>query len=200
MVKDLLSFDSGMREDSQVKNNRCNHLFGFSRLVIPVLLVVILALGIGLARYWQPARCVKRQQATLIDAVESRKAARIRRLVSNQYSDRWGFSAEDITNTILDCGSQFIALSVEPEEETLSIAGKTAIVSSRIVFRGTTLGPGAGEVMRRINRLEEPFVFTWQKQSFLPSSWRLVSLENESIPDDAWGYQPGSLRERFRNF
>lgn len=200
MEKDLLSFDTGMRDDSQVKNNRCNHLFGFSRIVILVSVVVIAALGIGLVIYWQPAKCVQRQQATLVKSIESRKAARIRRLVSNQYSDRWGFAAEDITNAILDCGSQFIALAVVPEDEVLEITGKNATVSSRITFRGTPLGPGAGEVTRRVNRLNQPFLFTWQKQSFLPSSWRLVSLENEAIPDDAWGYEPGSLRERFRNF
>ena len=82
----------------------------------------------------------QRQQATLMKSVESRKAARIRRLVSNQYSDRWGFTAEDITNAILDCGSQFIALSVVPEDEVLEVTGKRATVSTRITFRGICFG------------------------------------------------------------
>jgi hypothetical protein len=52
--------------------------------------------------------------------------------------------------------------------------------------------------MRQLNRLEEPFVFTWQKKSFLPASWRLVRVENPSLPDDLYGYRPGDIGRAMR--
>lgn len=176
-----------------MKKTSRNFLLGYVRgVILGTLAAVVIAL-IGLMVHWQPERTVKRQEATLIDAIETKKGARFRRLLSNEYKDRWGFTVDDATNAMLDLRSQFIVLGVIPENEKVVIKGRSATVTSRLTLRGTPIG-GGSQVIQEINRLKDPWVFTWKKQSFLPSSWRLVSIDNPAIPDNVWGYEPGSIR------
>lgn len=153
-------------------------------------------LGIGLLVFLQtrPARMIEKKQASLVDGIERRSPARIERLVAEDYSDSWGFDREDAVVAIVDVGSQFLALVVTEEEKTVEIQDDTATVSTKLIFGGRPVGPAGQEVVKRLNRLGEPFVFTWRKESFLPASWRLVRIENASLPDDLWGYTPGDIR------
>ena len=124
-----------MREDSQVKKNSSAQLSGFARIALIAVLVLIVALVIGFVVYWQPKKTVQRQQATLIKAIEKRKAARIRRLISGSYKDRWGFTPEDATEAMLDTRSQFLVLAVKPVEDSLTIDGKKGIFQARFETR-----------------------------------------------------------------
>jgi hypothetical protein len=182
-----------MLQDPQVKKSPRNFLFGYVRVVIIGTLTAVLISIIGLMIHWQPVKTVKRQQVTLLHAVESRKGARLRRLVASQYRDRWGFDANDITESMLDARSQFLAMAINTENQDIAIEGKKAVVTTRLKLGGTPI-MGGSEIISRINRLDQPFVFTWEKQSFLPSSWRLVTVENKAIPDNVWNYEPGSIR------
>ncbi len=139
-----------------------------------------------------------KRQASLLDGIERRSPPRIQRLVAESYSDRWDFDREDLVLTMVDAGSQFLALVVTPEEQRIEIEGRRAVVTTRLVVGGNPVGPGGHEVVRQINRLKEPFVFTWEKQSFLPSSWRLVSVDNAALPDELYGYEPGDIRRAMR--
>lgn len=172
-----------------------NLVFGYVRVVILGTLVAVVLAIIGLIIHWRPAKTVNRQQATLIDAVESKKGARFRRLLSNEYKDRWGFTVEDATEAMLDVRSQFMTLGITLKEQKIEIAGKRAKIITKFTLGGTPIG-GGNEVKRHINGLDTPWEFTWKKQSFLPSSWRLVNIENEAIPDNVWGYEPGSIRRQ----
>lgn len=137
---------------------------------------------------------VEKKQASLIEGIERRSPARIERLVAEEYSDDWGFSREDAVEAVVDVGSQFLVLVVTEEDKTTVLGEGEAKVSAKLIFGGKPVGPAANEVMRRLNGLKEPFVFTWKKESFLPASWRLVRMENASLPDDLWGYEPGDIR------
>lgn len=137
---------------------------------------------------------VAKKQASLIDGIERRSPARIERLVAEDYADDWGFSREDAVEAVVDVGSQFLVLVVTEEDKATVLGDGEATVSAKLIFGGKPVGPVANEVMRRLNGLKEPFVFTWKKESFLPAGWRLVRIENASLPDDLWGYQPGDIR------
>ena len=80
----------------------------------------------------------------------------------------------------------------------LSLAGDRATITARLVIGGRPVGPAGQEVMQQINRLEEPFVFTWERKSFLPGSWRLVRVDNAALPGDLHGYEPGDFRRAMR--
>lgn len=145
---------------------------------------------------WQlrPSRVLEKRQASLIEGIEKRSASRIGRLVSDDYSDRWGFTREDSIEAILDVGSQFFSLVLFSKNQQISVDGDWAVIRVHLELSGKPVGPAGNEATRRLNRLESPFEFTWKKQSFLPTSWELVMIENAELPDDLYGYEPGDIR------
>jgi hypothetical protein len=168
---------------------------------VPLRLVVVLALVAGMVALvavvvWRmrPEAVVARQQAALLDGVGRRSPARIRRLVAEDYADRWGFSREDLVEAMVDAGGQFIALVVTARDGRLVIEGRRATYVCGLVVGGKPVGPIGQEVMRQVNRIEEPFVFVWERKGFLPSGWRLVGFDNPAFPDDLHGYRPGDFR------
>jgi len=141
---------------------------------------------------------VPKRQAALIEGIERRSPARIARLVSTEYEDPWGFTREDAVEALVDVGSQFMTLVLTPEDETVRIEGRRAMVETRLRVGGNPVGPLGNEVTRRLNRLEAAFVFTWEKAGLLPGAWRLVRIEHPEIPPDLHGYTPGDIRRAMR--
>lgn len=152
-------------------------------------------MGLLVALQMRPSRQIEKRQASLIEGIERRSPARIQRLLSKNYEDRWGFTSEQIAESMVDAGSQFMALVVTPEDQTIVFGEEgEATVKARLILSGKPVGPIGNEVTRQINQLKEPFVFVWKKQSFLPSSWRLVSVDNAALPAELYGYEPGDIR------
>ena len=158
----------------------------------------VLLLVLFTALQLRPTVALAKRQASLLDGIERRSPPRIQRLVADDYTDRWGFTREDIVATMVDAGGQFLALVVTPEATTTRIDDQRAEITMRLVISGKPVGPAANEVTRQINQLKEPFVFTWEKKSFLPSSWRLVRVENPGLPDELYGYEPGDIGRAMR--
>jgi len=171
---------------------------GSGRIVILFSILGFLIVSVLVALQWRPAKVIAKNQRSLIDGIERRSPARIQRLLSKDYSDRWGFKGEDLVETMTDAGSQFLALVVTPEDETIVIAEGRATVTAKLMISGKPVGPAGLEVTRQVNLLKEPFVFTWEKQSFLPNSWRLVRVDNPALPDDLYGYEPGDIRRAMK--
>lgn len=167
---------------------------GSNRVLLIASLVAFVAVATIIVLQWRPSKVVEKRQASLIDGIERRNPARIQRLVSPEYRDRWDFTREDMVESMVDAGSQFIALVVTPENESVVFEKRRATVTARLVISGKPVGPAGNEVTRRVNQLREPFVFVWEKESFLPSSWRLVKVDNAGLPDDIFGYEPGDIR------
>jgi len=167
-------------------------------IIVSVALTAVAAVVGWIVWQMRPSVVLAKRHAALIDGIERRSPARISRLVAKGYSDRWGFSCEDLVATMIDGGSQFLVLTVETEDLATAIDGRRAEISFRMLLGGTPVGPAGGGVLRQINQLGSPFVFTWEKQSFLPSSWRLVRVENAALPDDLYGYEPGDLKRAIR--
>lgn len=167
------------------------------RIVLPAA-AGLLALSILVGMQLRPAVVLRKRQASLLDGIERRNPGRIRRLVAEDYNDRWGFARDEIVTSMVDAGSQFLALVVSSDEGRLEIEEGVATFTTKLTVAGKPIGPAGQEAMRRINRLEEPFVFTWEKKSFLPSGWRLVRVENDDLPDDLHGYRPGDIGRSMR--
>lgn len=160
-------------------------------IVLPV--VVILLLCVYLLVVLRSSAVLERKQAALLDGIERRNQARILRLVSREYTDRWQFQREEIAESLVDVGRQFLTLMLSREGEHWEREGDTATLSVHWKIDGKALGPGAQEAMRILNRIESPFEFTWKKESFLPSSWKLIQVEQKELPDDLYGYRPGDI-------
>lgn len=167
-----------------------------------VLILGSIALGAALigalALQLRPSVVLARKQASLLDGIERRSPPRIQRLVADDYSDRWGFQGEDLATTMVDAGGQFLALVVKAEDARVRIEGSRATITGRLVISGKPVGPVGQEVMKQINRLKEPFVFTWEKKHFLPGGWLLVRVDNAALPEDLYGYEPGDFGRAMR--
>lgn len=161
-------------------------------------LAAVAALVIVVVLQSRASVVVPKRQAALLEGIERRSPARIRRLVAEGYTDRWEFTREDLVETMLDGGASFLTLVVTAEDNTLVFEEGRAVVTQRLTLGGNAAGPAGQEVMRLVNRLGEPFVFTWEKQSFLASSWRLVEVDNPDLPQELYGYEPGDLRRMMR--
>lgn len=170
----------------------CNSQFGYIRVAVVGSVCVILTIAIGLTVRWQPERVVKRQQAAFVEALEKRSGRKLKRVLAEDYHDQWQFSRDDAVVSLLDVGSQFILLTVAPVDPSFEFPDGRAIATMRFQLSGSG-SPIAHEVIRRANQLKKPFVFTWEKQSFWPTSWRLTRIENPDLPDELFGYEPGDI-------
>jgi len=171
---------------------------GFVRGIVLGALAAVALLATLVVMQSRPERAVRKKQESLVDGIERRSPARMRRLISEEYGDRWGFTRDDAVEAMLDAGSQFLVLVVDSEERGFERKDSRVEVSAILTLSGRPAGPAAGEVTRRINRLDAPFVFTWKKESFLPQSWRLVRIDNEDLPRELYGYRPGDIRRMMR--
>lgn len=57
---------------------------------------------------------------------------------------------------------------------------KTGIATARIKISGAG-GPFAEIAREKINGVNAPFVFRWEKQGWIPWSWHLVNVENPEL-------------------
>jgi hypothetical protein len=171
---------------------------GIARWGILAAVAAVVFLSITVSMQMRASVVLGKRQAALLDGIERRNPGRIHRLVAEDYTDRWGFSRDEIVTSMVDVGSQFLTLVVTPGEERLEVGDGVATFTTKLTLGGKPLGPAGQEAMRQLNRLEEPFVFTWEKKSFLPASWRLVRVENTSLPVDLYGYRPGDIGRAMR--
>jgi hypothetical protein len=167
---------------------------GSARWIIPASISALVLVAAWVIWDTRPSNMIAKKQAALIAGIEKRSLSRIERLLAEDYEDRWGFDRQDAAEAVVDVGSQFLTLVLTPEEMTVNLVEDRAVVSTRLRVSGKPIGPGGNEVTRRLNQLKTPFEFTWEKQSFLPASWRLVQIENADLPGNLYGYEPGDIR------
>ncbi len=183
---------------AEVRVSQRKFVPGSNRVLLTASVAAFVILLLVVVLQWRPSKVIEKRQDSLIDGIEGRNPARILRLVSPNYRDRWNFTREDIVETMVDAGSQFMALVVTAEKESVVFEKSKATVTVHLVLSGKPVGPAGNEVTQRVNQLKEPFVFVWEKESFLPSGWRLVGVDNAGLPDELYGYEPGDIRRAMR--
>lgn len=162
--------------------------------VVLVSIFVSVCFAVFLGIQWRPAKVVVDKQADFLAAVGSRNKAKVRKLLADDYEDRWKFDADDAAEAIVDVGGQFLTLYVMTEEQELQKDGKRIVVLADWTVEGNPLGPVGNEVLRRINRLDAPFVVKWEQQNLFPTSWKIVEIDNADLPGELYGYEPGDFR------
>ena len=165
---------------------------------IAVLLLLVI-FTITMIFYWRAEPTLIRKQLAFEKAIDSKKIKPFNKLIAKSYSDRWGYKAEDIGLTALDIRTQYIYLTLKPREAKWTIEGSKATLSVKYSLEGQPKTPIAKIITQRSNQLQTPMLFSWEKQSFWPWSWRLTELDNQTIPDDAWDYTPGDLKRASEN-
>ena len=183
---------------ASVKDTQHKTEQGSARIIVILIAAAAVGLLIFVGLQFRPETAVAKKQASLIQGIEKRSASRIQRLLSENYTDRWEFTDEEIVEAVIDVGSQFMALVVTAEDQTMEINDGVAVITAKLIVSGKPVGPAGQEATKRLNRLKSPFTFTWEKESFLPTSWRLVKIDNPDLPTELYGYEPGDIRRAMR--
>ncbi len=164
--------------------------------VPPLLRVVIVAaLLVGLVmaalRWSRPESRIPARQKALMSAVSSRNWSKVERLMSENYRDHWHHDRAHARDTLSTVAGGFLTLEVTLQAPVLDIdATGGPEIRGRLRLQGSG-GGLAPMVQREVNRLEEPFVFVWEKTGSLPWHWSLLRVEQEELQRRASLNLPG---------
>ncbi len=170
------------------------------RVLATAALVVLLWFGWHFLFVWTPENVVAARQEKFFKSLSSKKWDRCGRYLSEDYRDRWNFNRDDALLALRDVGSQFFFLQVQGSEFEFhpGISAREARAHRRVKIEGTG-GPLAQVIMSHANRVQEPFVFHWRKESWWPTTWRITRIENAGIPEALYDYRPGDLQRAMSN-
>lgn len=151
------------------------HAWGWRLIIFATVFITIYYI-----KLWQPERQIELHQKNFLIALENRNWSRVKAELSENYSDRFGHNRETVISDLREVLRPFFALTIRRQGTHLVINSDSATMTTNITITGT--GTGATEwVAGEVNRLVDPWVFTWQKASFWPWDWRLVSVDNPGL-------------------
>ena len=158
--------------------------------VIIIGSIVSLIVLYNLAFEWPSSIQVPLKQEAFLISLEEGDNGAWDKLLSESYEDQWGFSKSNALVSFQDVRSQFIGLHIEWKPQSTLIDARTGKLTGNMKFDATGLF-ATDLISSRINSLDAPWVFVWQKESWLPWSWKLVRIENSDL--DLGRYSPGDL-------
>lgn len=139
---------------------------------------------LGLALYavwlWQPERQVERHTAAFLKAVERRNWDGVAGSIADNYSDRWEHDKEFVLRESREVFRQFFFLKIQSEPGTPAISGREGTLRSRIRLAGDG-SPIAHFAVEKVNALQGPFVFTWQRSGWAPWQWQLTRIDHPEL-------------------
>ncbi len=115
----------------------------------------------------------------LISAIENRDLVALERILADDYRDQWGHNKAIVISHMKEVLRQFLFLTVEHQETSLTFAGNTWAVREKITLKGSG-GPLANHAKDEVNRLREPFTITW-RQNGGATKWVLVSVAQPEL-------------------
>ena len=153
--------------------------------LIALIPVILLAAW----HFLSPTRQLKAAQQRLVEAISSKDARAIAKLIHPGYTDQWSFAAGDWPGLLKDLR----ALSPILEINLLNpvIDAPNGVVDTSLQVKSTG-GPASEIIAARAIELKEITRFIWKRDGWQPWSWRLVNIQNPAleIPSD---YRPGNL-------
>jgi hypothetical protein len=155
-----------------------------------IVVGAVLLMAYLLVFRWNTNSQLELHQTALIAGIEDNRWGPCEKRISANYEDRWGWKRDDLRLVFQDIRSQFLVLGLHLEDAKWDVAGKKATLTARIRVEGTPFGIGSS-IQSMINRESAPMVFKWEKESWQPWSWKLVSMNHPEIEVD--GYEPGDL-------
>ncbi len=166
-----------------------NFTQAWKRLLLVLVAILVAMWGLPrLSSSWH----LHHRQAELLTAIEQHQSGRLEQLVSPDYADQWNFTWQQIHSSMEDVSAQFLSLVIVEADPQWILHGKTADHSARLTLKGIPATPFGTEMVSRAAKLQQPFTFTWKKESFWPWSWRLIRVANEELHLDS-DYRPGML-------
>jgi len=148
-------------------------------------LIVAVIWGVYLARLWQPPRQVELHSVHLLAQIEKKDWKTVGKFIGSGYEDRWGNNRALLLERLREVFR--VLPNARIESSVVSIQSKDGRGSWSAKIRVQATGEFAGFVVNRVNSLDAPFEFEWQRGATWPWDWKLVSVKNPAleIPDYA---------------
>ncbi len=129
---------------------------------------------------WQPERQIRLHQLHWLESLEDRHWKSFASDISESYSDRWHHDKNFLLQNTEEVFRQFLFLSITqtPGELLVGDGSATYSVSLRLSGSGGPLGQMA---IDRVNSLQGPFTFRWEKQSWKPWDWKLGEANHPKL-------------------
>ncbi len=150
----------------------------YIRIIIPALTVLIVWL------VWPYLASTEKQVANrhrdLVSAASRRSWQEVGEMMPADYKDQWGANREDAVSTARELFAGFIVLDLEWKQAELSVIGNTAQIQGSFRIEGNGMGISS-MIMDTINKVKKPWTFTWRKDGWKPTDWKLISVSNEEL-------------------
>jgi len=148
------------------------HAFGVRMVVFAVIISTIF-----LVRHWQPARQIELRHRNFLLALEDHNWNRVKSYLASDYTDRFGYSRETLVPDLRQVLRQFFALTIRTQGRQTEWSVDEVKITEFVTLQGN--GPGLTDfITNEVNRLTDPWSFTWKKASVWPWDWRLATVDN----------------------
>lgn len=155
-------------------------IFKVHALGVRLVLFAVIISTIFLFRHWQPSRQIELRHRNFLLALEDRNWNRVKGYLATDYSDRFGYSRETVVPDLQQVLRQFFALTIRTQGRQIDWGENEVTITEFITLQGN--GPGLTDfITSEVNRLTDPWSFTWKKASFLPWDWRLAEVDNKTF-------------------
>ena len=111
--------------------------------------------------------------------MQSRDFAAFERMLADDYRDAWGHNKSNVVSRSSEVLGQFLFLTISHEEKSLESRGGTWIASEKVALKGTG-GPLANHAMDEVNRLTQPFAFSWRNNGGA-TKWVITAVEQPEL-------------------
>ncbi len=142
--------------------------------------------AVGLLLVFSPGRQLGKAFTRLVDAAENRDWKTVRSLMAEDYRDQWGMDRDQAIALAAEGFRHFLVLEISPSDPRISWGGRGARIDVQLALtgRGTAIGEA---ILEHARTLHDDFRFAWQRKSWKPWDWKLVSITQREIEiDPTW--------------
>jgi hypothetical protein len=125
-------------------------------------------------------RQVEKIHRKLIAQAAKRNWTEAEKFLAQDYEDQWELDRSEAMQLSAELFQGFLYLNIEWETTEVTVNDGIAKVRGIAKMNGSG-GGRSSTIMNKVNALEEPWVFTWRKQSKKPDSWKLMSVSNDGL-------------------
>jgi hypothetical protein len=146
-------------------------------------LVLALIWGVYLARLWQADRQVQLHSAHLLSHIEKRDWKAAAQFIDAGYQDQWGHDRPALLERLREVFRALPNARIESSVVSVQTVNGRGTWTAKITVQGT--GEYAEYITSRVNSLETPFLFEWQRGATWPWDWKLITAKNPGlvVPD-----------------
>ena len=142
--------------------------------------IVALALGIYLARLWQPERQVRLHAMHLMANIQNKNWTKVPDFIGADFQDDWGDDRDRLLARVREVFSYTHGIKMTMLAPQIRIQDRKGFWTAMVKVDGEE-----SEVMalikERINSLGAPFELRWRQESDKPWDWKLISASNPDL-------------------